>query len=66
MLVANNTWVKVINLIVVFQETMVPQKCPETRSALAPPSEVPEHSGSNEVQDLRAQVATLMGVVQQQ
>lgn len=52
--------------MVLFQELMAPTRRPAMRSTSAAPSEVPEHSRSDEEQELRAQVAALVGMVQHQ
>ncbi|XP_020106660.1 uncharacterized protein LOC109722893 [Ananas comosus] len=45
---------------------MAPRGCPSTRSAPAPPPEVPGQTGSDEVREMRAQVAALAGAMWQQ
>nr|CAD1817055.1 unnamed protein product [Ananas comosus var. bracteatus] len=45
---------------------MAPKRRPVTRSTLAPPPEVPEQSGSEEVRELRAQIASMVGTMQRQ
>nr|CAD1840481.1 unnamed protein product [Ananas comosus var. bracteatus] len=45
---------------------MASKRRPVTRSTLAPSPEVPEQSGSEEVRELRAQMTTLIGMIQRQ